>query len=139
MGACRDPGHRLRARRAICLRDRNTRDPATPVTRPDVATTVWEPFAAMFDAVESRPIRGQVMGKTPRAFIVEGVYYRDEEARLYTAARGEYDVCRTCDGLVTFCHCETREAFALSVDAVGQHVCEGRIKIAGGKIPDETN
>ena len=43
----------------------------------------------------------------------------------------------TCDGLIAFCHSETSEAFALSMDAVGQHVCEGRIRMPQGKIPDE--
>lgn len=69
-----------------------------------------------------------------RAVVRGGVYFCEASGQV-AAPFGEYEVCRTCDGLVSFCRCGDDRCFTLSFDALMQHVAEGRISMPSGPIP----
>lgn len=72
---------------------------------------------------------------TARAIVREKLALCDE-VLPWRAPSGEYDLtcedgCRIC-----FCHCQEKIQFSLSIDAVIQHLTEGRIALkAGAKLP----
>lgn len=74
------------------------------------------------------------MASKARAVVRDGVYYCEASGQV-AAPFGEYEVCRTCDGHVSFCHCANERRFTLSMDALTQHVAEGRIIMPHGPIP----
>lgn len=74
------------------------------------------------------------MASKARAVVRDGVFYREETGRV-AAPYGEYEICRTCDGAVSFCHCGDARCFTLSFDALLQHVAEGRIVLKQARIP----
>ncbi|MEZ5983478.1 MAG: hypothetical protein R3C54_14345 [Parvularculaceae bacterium] len=74
------------------------------------------------------------MATKARAVVRDGVFYREEAARV-AAPYGEYEICRTCDGAVSFSHCGDARCFTLSFDALQQHVAEGRIVLKVARIP----
>lgn len=63
-----------------------------------------------------------------KAIICDGLYYRDGDAPV-SAPAGEYAMRLAGDARVRFLCSNRRAAFSLSLDAVLQHVREGRLII----------
>ena len=74
------------------------------------------------------------MASATKALIRDNVFYYTEDHRA-RAPFGLYTICRTGD-CVSFCSCRDDEEFTMSIDAVIQHLAEGRISLLGGaKLP----
>jgi hypothetical protein len=72
------------------------------------------------------------MASASKAFVRESVYYNGVDGCPHAAPFGEYEIARDDEDLVSFTHEETKSAFTLSLDALIQHICEGRISLIGG-------
>lgn len=72
------------------------------------------------------------MASASKALVRESVYYTQGNGPAL-APFGEYEISRDNDGSVCFSSCATASAFRLSIDALLQHVSEGRIRLIGGQ------
>ncbi|MEQ8179981.1 MAG: hypothetical protein RIC52_18795 [Amphiplicatus sp.] len=71
------------------------------------------------------------MPSASKAVIRDCVVYANGKGPAI-APVGEYDITRVSDCEIGFCNCATSHAFSMSVDAVHQHLCEGRMRLVGG-------
>ncbi|MEE2690694.1 MAG: hypothetical protein VX640_04035 [Pseudomonadota bacterium] len=71
------------------------------------------------------------MPSASKALIRDCVVYANGRGPA-VAPVGEYDITRLSDCEIGFCNCATRHAFSMSVDAMQQHLCEGRMRLLGG-------
>lgn len=69
------------------------------------------------------------MREASKAVIRECVHCRTGEG-IFRAPAGEYEITRTSDNSIDFSGAESR--FTFSLDALLQHLCEGRIALIGG-------
>ncbi|HXI87983.1 MAG TPA: hypothetical protein VNH64_11025 [Parvularculaceae bacterium] len=67
-----------------------------------------------------------------KARIRESIYYRDGLAAA-CAPSGEYDISCAADNEIAFKSRSGACAFTLSLDALAQHLSEGRISLIGGR------
>jgi hypothetical protein len=62
-----------------------------------------------------------------------------EQTHARRAGCGEYDVTADTDMRVCFCNRSDGERFSLSLDAVYQHLIEGRMRLKNGRLPSVTH
>ena len=62
-----------------------------------------------------------------------------EQTKARRACCGEYDVTADTDMRVCFCNRSDGERFSLSIDAVYQHLIEGRMRLKNGRLPSVTH
>ncbi|MBB5518061.1 hypothetical protein [Amphiplicatus metriothermophilus] len=75
------------------------------------------------------------MPQATRAVIRDGVFYANG-CGLAAAPAGEYEIVRLSVCEILFSDGAHARAFTLSVDAVAQHLCEGRLRLLDGdKLP----
>ena len=60
-----------------------------------------------------------------------------EQTQARRACCGEYDV--TADSDMRVCNSHDGERFSLSIDAVYQHLIEGRMRLKNGRLPSVTH
>lgn len=72
------------------------------------------------------------MAAASKAFVRERVFFNGGDGRAHAAPFGEYDIARADDDAVSFTQKDSTSAFTLSLDALIQHICEGRISLIGG-------
>lgn len=84
-----------------------------------------------------RAYRERSMPVASRAVIRDCVVYANGQGPA-RAPIGEYDISRLSDGEIGFSSRATQHAFSMSVDAVQQHLCEGRMRLVGGdRLPSK--